>query len=137
MGTIDSRGRPRVQTVNDSPTRTVQSDQVHTDLALILDRYRDGVPLDVLNRAEARFVDISELSDYAEAMRVVRSAEGFFMSQDPKVRAIFGNSVANFLDAAHDPDKRELLVEAGFLEADPETSPAVEPPAPPPDPPED
>lgn len=125
---LDYRGRPRSehQTVNDEPSMTVQSDKEKADIHYILGRYSALGMAASLNTAEGRYLDVSELNDFADVMRVAKEAEVEFMKLPAKVRRIFDNDVANWLDTAHDDDKRQALVEAGYLPAEvPE--PAVEP----------
>lgn len=115
---LDYRGKPRkdYQTFNDMPSETVQSEAHLADIQHILGKYRE-VGIQKLDEVELRFADVSEFTDYADLMRQVKVAEVEFMKLPSKVREIFGHDVANWLDAAHDPEKRDALVEAGFIEA--------------------
>lgn len=114
----DSRGRMRSEswTVNDMESMTVQSDAHKADISNILSKYKQGLIVDHLNDAEAIFMDVSEFTDFADAMRQSKVAEVSFMKLPSKVREIFHHDVAEWLDAAHDPEKRDALVEAGFIE---------------------
>lgn len=135
MEQLDFRGKPRsrYQTFNDEPSRTVQSDAKRADIKHILGKYQQLGLVQELNRAEAQFADLTEFTDYADLMRNVRTAEAEFMKLPSKARKVFNHDVAAFLDAAHDPEKRDLLVEAGLLEAEPvvvkEPAPLDPPPA--------
>ena len=124
----DARGKSRVQTVNTEPSKTIQSQAQQADIKFILKQYPQVKLAQMLNEADLRFGDITELTDYAEAAVMMRQAEEQFMTLPSKVREIFGHDVANWLDAAEDPDKRDRLIEAGLLppEAKKEdTTPAV------------
>jgi hypothetical protein len=117
-------GSERVQHHNDQPEVTKQSHRDSTDINLIIAQYdRTGI-LVHLNKAEAQYADVSEMGDYQDALDTVRNAEQAFMELSSAQRKIFNNSAAQFLDAAHDPDKRELLEQAGLI------PPAPTPPAP-------
>ncbi len=72
---------------------------------------------DILDEAELIFADVSAFGDYQDVMLEVRRAEETFMALPSKVREVFGHDVNVFLDTAHDDDKRQKLVERGFLEA--------------------
>lgn len=112
---LDSRGRDRVATENLEPSMTIQSQADEADIGKILQKYEQVGVLN-LNKAEATFMDVSEMGDFADVARQSKVAEMEFMKLPSKIREIFEHDVANWLDAAHDPDKREKLYEAGFLE---------------------
>lgn len=124
---MDSRGRPRVQTVFEDESLTVQSDGELTDLNRMMERYKNTGLLDALNKTEAQFMDCTQFSDYADLMRNVKEAEAEFMKLPSKVREIFDHDVVVWLDSAHDKEKRDALVQAGYLKM-PEVAPAEAPP---------
>lgn len=113
----DRRGRERSahQTFNDLPSETVQTDAHLADINKILGKYREFGITDSLNLAEKTFRDVTELPDYSEAMREIRKAEMQFMELPSKVREMFNHDVAEWLDAAEDPEKRHELVRKGFI----------------------
>lgn len=114
---LDSRGKPRVQTSFEGEVSlTVQSDAPLADIQEILRKYQQVGIVENLNTAEAMFLDISEFTDYADAMRHAKMAELDFMKLPSKIREIFGHDVGNWLDTAHDEDKRDALVKAGIIE---------------------
>lgn len=115
---FDSRGKARVQTVNDEPSKTVQSEADSADINLILRQYPEMGLLERLNQAEGLFLDVSEFTDYADAIRHTREAEAEFMKLPSKVRELFNHDVAEFLDAAHDDDKRQALIDAGVIDGE-------------------
>ena len=99
---------------------TVQSEAEQTNILHILKRHGQTGIIDHLNLTEQHFPDVTELGDFADVMRTAQVAEAEFMKLPSKVREIFKHDVSNWLDTAHDPEKRASLVEAGVL-------PAVEP----------
>lgn len=105
----DGRRKPRVQTLNEEPSLTVQSEKDDADIKQIIQRYeRNGVlirPTDV----DMAFLDVSEFTDFSEMMLQTKIAEQKFMELPSKVREAFGHSVYEWLDAAHDSDKLESL----------------------------
>ncbi len=115
VASIDVRGKPRVQTVNQMPSKTVQSDAHLADITTILRQWAVGGE-DSLDVTADMFRDISEFTDYADAMRHAKVAELEFMRLPSKVREIFHHDVFEWLDTAHDKEKRDALVKAGFLE---------------------
>jgi len=111
---LDYRGKARVQTVNDQPSMTVQSDAHLADVNMIMQTFlREG--MESLNEADLMFKDVSEFTDLADALNQAKVAEIEFLKLPSKVREIFNHDVAVWLDTAHDEDKRDALVEAGFI----------------------
>lgn len=113
---LDARGRVRVQTLNDLPSETVQSDAPAASIREILKQYAVG-GMGSLDGVEAFYADISEFVDYKDALDNAKAAEVDFLKLPSKVREIFDHDVAVWLDTAHDEDKRDALVAGGFLKA--------------------
>ncbi len=124
VGTVDSRGRPRVQTVNDDPSETIQSQAQEADINEILRKYKAVGIVDNLNYAEATFMDVTAFEDYADVMNQTILAEREFLKLPSKVREIFNHDVAQWLDAAHDQEKRDELVAKGLIKGPAEDGPA-------------
>ncbi len=111
---LDYRGKPRVQTLNKEPSETVQSDAHLADITTILSKFgQQG--MEMLDETALVYADVSEFSDFHDVMLQVREADVAFLKLPSKVREIFGHDVAVWLDTAHDEDKRDALVAAGFL----------------------
>ncbi len=115
---LNARGKPRSDfwTVNDEPSKTVQSDADSADIMKILKKYKEVGIVESLRTTEAVFLDVAEHTDYADVMRTARAAEGEFMKLPSKVRELFDHDVSKWLDAAHDQEKRDALVEAGVID---------------------
>lgn len=121
---LNSRGKPRsqFQTVFNDESLTVQSQKRESDISFILDRFKKTGIIEQLNVTAASFRDVSELGDFADVFNLAKEAEEQFMRLPPQVRSIFDHDVANWLDSAHDPEKRQALIDAGFVEPDPEAT---------------
>lgn len=107
--THDSRGRARVQTVNDQPSLTVQSDIEKSDINAILKRYDQVGIIDHLAAVDAQFLDVSQFEDFHDVMQQAKAAEAVFMRLPSKLREVFDHDASKWLDAAHDPEKVEAL----------------------------
>ena len=136
-----ANGRRRVQTQNLSDSRTVQSDVNQAEIKNILANYEATGIMQHMRDVDLQFRDVTEFNDLADAMQQAKEAESVFLTLPPKLREVFNNDVADWLDAAHDPAKieslRPQLEELGVLEPLPTPEPAapaapVAPPAPPP-----
>lgn len=132
---LDFRGKPRVQTMNHDEMQTVQSDAMLADIHHVLGQWSPYGLKQNLDAAEVQFADIANFTDFADAMLHAKQAEAEFMKMPSKVREVFNHDVAEWLDSAHDEDKRQKLIDLGVLPApEPETPPAApepDPPAPP------
>ncbi len=119
VGDKDSRGKNRVQTVNTKPSLTVQSDAHLADITNIMKKFgAEGI--EMLDEAKLVYADVSQFTDLRDALDQAREAEIKFLRLPSKVREIFNHDVAEWLDTAHDQEKRDALVAAGFLK-DPDT----------------
>lgn len=109
----DARGRLRSasQTVNDEPSMTVQSDAHLADIREILRRFDQVGMNDMLDNADQAFMDVSEFTDFSDMMRQTAQATEEFMKLPARVRAAFDNDVYEWLDAAHDLEKRHAAME--------------------------
>lgn len=114
----DYRGRMRSKswTVNDEPSQTIQSDAVAADIQTILKAHGVTGFYEHLAGVDAQFLDVTEMTDYADVMREAARAEETFMGLPAEVRSLFGNNVARWLDAAHDKEKRDALAEEAGAE---------------------
>lgn len=123
------RRRPRVQTVNELPSMTVQSDVAKAEIRQILAKFRQIGVVEHLRNVDLQFRDVSEFVDFGDMMQQSAAAREVFMRLPSKVREVFGHDVAVWLDAAHDPVKldalRPELERLGVLK--PEEVPAVTP----------
>lgn len=123
---------PRVQHENTEPSRTKQSFADEVNINNIVGKYKKTGLLTHLNDAEAKYLDVTEVGDFQDAQNIMIKAQADFMALPASARKVFNHSTAEFLDAAHDPDKRDLLVKAGLL-PEPTPTPTPEPSAPAPE----
>jgi len=114
------RRRPRVQTVNTLPSKTVQTDVFRSEIRHVLAKYKQVGIVEHLRSVDLQFRDVSEFSDFADLMFQSKEAEKVFLKLPSKVREVFDHDVAKWLDAAHDPEKveavRPQLEKLGVLE---------------------
>lgn len=132
------RRRPRVRTVNDLPSRTVQSDVGRAEIANILAKHQQTGIIDHLSAVDLQFRDVSEFEDFADLMRQTKEAEKVFMALPSKLREVFNHDVMTWLDVAHDSTRLEELrpqLEKLGLSLDPAPQPGDILPSPPPPPP--
>lgn len=129
---LDYYGLPRVQTEFHDESLTVQSDAEKADINRILRKHSMGI-IDHLRDVDAQYMDVSEFTDFADAFRQSKEAEVQFMKLHPKVRKVFGNDVAEWLDAAHAPDIKDTKWADGLREIGLLPSPTDSPTGPPPD----
>lgn len=127
------RMRSKDWCVCEDESLTVQTDHDRSDIKQIIQRYHRTGIIDELNKAEGLFLDCTQFTDFAQIQREVAKAKELFMELPPRVRKEFNNDVNEWLDAAHDQEKREKLVEKGViddLEGTPQDPPGTEPETP-------
>ena len=116
---LDYRGRPRVQTVNKGPSKTVQSDAELADIAKMIERVSPQALYEGLEAAQAEFKDVTAFEDYADVQRTLAAANTEFMKLPSKEREQYDHDVAKWLDEAHRPDRPDEPVESPPVEATP------------------
>jgi len=130
---LDYRGKPRVQTVNDQPSKTIQSDAHLADIQKILGQFGHTGILDSLQDADDVYMDVSEFTDFTTMHAQAEEAKARFMELPSKVREVFNHDVFEWLDAAHDPEKaaraNSELAAKGLIPTPEEEVPAAAPPA--------
>lgn len=130
---------PQTRYVQTTEDMAKQEFKEECDINRIVDRFAQSGLVTHLARGVPQFADVSEMGDYRSAIETVREAQEFFMGLPAKVRAEFNNDPAQLLDAAHNPEYWDRLIELGILEAaeSPHAPPTPPPAAPaPPAPPE-
>lgn len=123
MSSIDDR----LYCKDPSLARQAMADE--TDVNQILARYANGGVLNV-NGKEPLYGDVSEVPDYATALRIVREADAAFATLPAKVRDRFNNDPGQLVDFVLDDSNRAEAVELGLLEAS-KVKPPATPEAPP------
>lgn len=95
-------GRVRVPEVNEEPSRTHQSFKDEVDVNNIVKRHTDGrIPLPSVGMI---YQDVSELTDYRDAIDNVKRVTEIFMSLPATSRAYFNHDAAAFLDWSFEND---------------------------------
>lgn len=115
---------------SDMPSMTRQSEAEACDINTIVAQFdRTGMVPQV---SPGMFADVSQVGDYQSALETVRVADEMFMQLPAKVRHVFDDDPAVFVDAFNDPSRKAELEQLGLLEK-PKEAP-VAPPAPVPEP---
>lgn len=95
--------------------KTRQEDALSADVNVILARaLRGGVPLPQ-PLDELVYADVSQITDFRDAMERVTRANSAFLQLDAKVRKAFDNDAALFLDAFQSEDGLRQLEELGVV----------------------
>ena len=119
VGSIDARGKDRVQTTDFGKSLTVQADKKKADIQEILKQYSQTGVVQHMTEVEGQYLDVSEFTDYSDMMVQLAEAEAHFMSLPSKFREAFDHDVAKWLDAAHDPAAvHDAMVAAGMADAE-------------------
>lgn len=95
------------------PGATKQNFKDECDIDKILERGARTGFYPVVNNP-GRYADVSEVTDYQQALQVVSNAQSAFMALDAKVRKKFDNDPVKFLQFMNDEKNIEEMVELGL-----------------------
>lgn len=102
------------KTTGESLTQQHYKDEC--DVINIIKRHdRNGI-IEHVQRGQARYGDFSAVSDYREALDLVRDAQSEFMSIPSDIRKKFDNDPGKFYEFVSNPENKEELIEMGFIE---------------------
>lgn len=118
------RKRVRVQANVEGPSRTKQSDSLHTNINAIMKRY---VAHGVVPSAPgtARYGDFSSGMDYKEALDTVMRAEQDFNALPSNIRKHVNQDPGQFLDLVFNDERKQELIDLGLL---PGSDPTIDKP---------
>jgi len=108
--------------------RTKQSFSDQCEINNIMARHQKGVAVTHLNQHGPNY-GFATSHDFAESMRIVKTAQDMFNGLPSSIRNRFANDPAQFLDFVQDADNRKEGEKLGIWEQTPE-----EPPQPLPEP---
>lgn len=113
------------------PGLTKQEFAKESDMNYIVARYHSTGQLPA-GAQEAIFADVSNIGDFAEMQRSVKSAEAAFASLPANVRSRFKNRPGDLIDFIQDGRNRDEAISLGLIAKKEELAPTPkEPPAPP------
>ena len=99
---------------------TQQHFQEECDIINIIKRHdRNGI-IEHVHRGQARYGDFSEVTDYREALDLVKNAQEEFMSIPSDIRKQFDNNPGKFYEFVSNPDNKDELKKMGFIKETPE-----------------
>jgi len=99
---------------------TQQHYQEECDIVNIIKRHdRNGI-IEHVHRGQARYGDFSEVTDYREALDLVKNAQEEFMTIPSDIRKQFDNNPGKFYEFVSNPDNKDELKKMGFLHETPE-----------------
>lgn len=108
MGNVAGNRRPVLEC---GPGRTKQSFKDECDIQNILSRYHKTGMVSHLAAGVPRFVDVSEVGSYREAMERMLAAKDYFMKLPAKVRAEFNHDPAEYVELLSSEGAQERLEE--------------------------
>lgn len=98
------------------PSMTRQSEMEACDIHSILKQYSQ-VGFEQLvreNAAKGRYLDLTNLPDYQEALNTVLAADAAFDALPSQIRARFNNDPAQFVEFASDSANQDELIRLGL-----------------------
>ena len=119
-------GRVRVRTLNEQDSRTQQQFKDVTDVNLIIAKYRKGEEITHVNRKAGVYADVSQISDFQQALDKVLEAQHAFSTINAETRLRFQNDPAKFIEFLRDPNNEEEAIKMGLVERKPAPKPSLE-----------
>lgn len=92
-----------------------QAMKAECDINGIMARFSKTGQIAHVNRRSPVYLDISEMSDFRDALEQVRLTGNFFNKLPAKLRNRFNNNPAEFLDFASDEANRPEMEELGLV----------------------
>jgi len=110
------RRRPRVQTVNDKPSMTVQSDVVRTEIRHVLAKYRQTGLISRSSMAPVEFGSDVGFATYADAHAALERAAEEFLKLPPEIRLELGNDPGRYAEISSEDGWRRVVERIGAKE---------------------
>jgi len=96
-------------------TRTKQAFKEECDINEILKRAQNGQDISTsINARVARYGDVSDITDYRDAVETVKRAEGYFMDLPADVREKFHNDPEELLAFVRDEKNTDEAIRLGL-----------------------
>jgi len=110
-----SNGRLRVQTVNNEPSMTIQSEKDNCDINKIVAKFKSTGLMTNVVAVQATSGDFSDIVDYQTACNAVIAAEDAFSALPATIRKRFDNSPGQFLAFIDDANNRSEAISLGLI----------------------
>lgn len=123
---VQPNGKIKVVTINDEPSKTQQQFRDETNIVNIMKKYHSGQAITHLNQNPGRYVDLTQIKDYAKSLQTVIDANDAFMQLSSGVRKRFSNNPQELLMFLEDPKNRAEAIDLGLIDPPPPSpSPTV------------
>lgn len=120
-------GTISVVSVNNQPTRTIQSEIDACDINKIVAKFgMKNKPIKAIannllmtshvRRDEGKYGDFTGITDYASAVIQLREASETFMQLPSSIRKRFGNDPGNLIEFLGDENNRSEAIELGLID---------------------
>lgn len=114
-------GSLSVKTVNDLPSKTIQSDKDGCDVNLILKKFRTTGVMTNLAQRTPLSGDFSQTHSYHDAMNAILAAQESFQALPAGLRKRFSNDPGQFVNFLDDPSNLPEAIRLGLV-SDPQAS---------------
>lgn len=109
-------GTISVQTVNEEPSLTIQSEKDNCDLNVIVNKFLKTGMMTNIRKDQPRYGDFTGVSDYQSAVIAVQDAEEQFMELPATIRKRFDNDPQKLLSFVLDDSNRDEAIKLGLVE---------------------
>lgn len=103
-----------VETINDEPSKTDQSQAAETDVNNIVEKYNRTGQITHLAKHQGQFLDVSNIENLYEATLHVKAAESAFAELPAHLREKFNNEPINMIEFLQDSKNDDEAIELGL-----------------------
>lgn len=116
-------GNLKVQTVNQSPTKTQQQFKDQCDVNHIMKKYAKTGEITHLNIKKGQYLDMSDIPSYDDALNIVIKAQKAFDELPSGARKRFNNNPAEMLSFLQDEKNTDEAIKLGLKDPKPIPTP--------------
>jgi len=115
--------------LDNNPSLTVQSEKDGCDINYILNNLQKtgNLPSHARDPSSAKFIDVSNITDYQQSLNIVLEAERAFNNLPSEIRTRFNNNPAELIAFTENPQNQDEAVRLGLANPYPAEAPSSAP----------
>jgi len=117
---IERRNEIMKGSVNTKPSMTQKQFGDETDINKIMKKYHATGMITHLAKNPGRYMDLSEMKDYAQSLQTVIDSEAAFMTLPSETRFKFQNNPQELINFLADPKNRDEAIKLKLLNPPPQ-----------------
>lgn len=106
-------------TINILPSRTQKQFADETDINKIMKKYHNTGMITHLAKNPGRYMDLTDMKDYAQSLQTVIDSEAAFMTLPSETRFKFHNDPQSLINFLSDPQNRDEAIKLKLINPPP------------------